>query len=118
VAAYFYDAAGNRIQKVTPTGNTYYSYDERNLLTAVLTYLGAQGTATAGGSLYNLNYMNNNPTQTKVPINASGVAGVVVSSIALANGQEDPSNPFSGNVYGVANAGAMAFDGLTTLGLG
>ncbi len=37
IASYFYDAAGNRIQKVTPTGSTYYSYDERNLLTAILT---------------------------------------------------------------------------------
>jgi YD repeat-containing protein len=36
VASFVYDSAGNRIQKITPTGNTYYSYDERNLLTAVL----------------------------------------------------------------------------------
>jgi YD repeat-containing protein len=36
VASYFYDSAGNRIQKVTPNGTTYYTYDERNLLTSVL----------------------------------------------------------------------------------
>ncbi len=35
--SYVYDAAGNRVQKVTPSGNTYYSYDERNLLTSVVT---------------------------------------------------------------------------------
>ena len=37
VNSYVYDAAGNRIQKVTPAGATYYSYDERNLLTSVVT---------------------------------------------------------------------------------
>jgi YD repeat-containing protein len=37
VLGFVYDQAGNRIQKITPTGNTYYSYDERNLLTSVVT---------------------------------------------------------------------------------
>ncbi len=35
--SYVYDAAGNRIEKITPNGNTYYAYDERNLLTTVIT---------------------------------------------------------------------------------
>lgn len=37
VASYVYDSAGNRIQKITPSGDTFYTYDERNLLTSVLT---------------------------------------------------------------------------------
>jgi YD repeat-containing protein len=36
VAAYSYDAAGNRIQMTTPAGDTFYTYDERNLLTSLL----------------------------------------------------------------------------------
>jgi YD repeat-containing protein len=37
VASFVYDQAGNRIEKITPTGNTYYVYDERNLMTSKLT---------------------------------------------------------------------------------
>ena len=37
VARYVYDAAGNRVQKVAAEGTTFYSYDERNLLTSLLT---------------------------------------------------------------------------------
>lgn len=37
VRRYVYDAAGNRKQKITPEGTTFYSYDERNLLTRVQT---------------------------------------------------------------------------------
>ena len=37
VRRYVYDAAGNRLQKITPDGTTFYAYDERNLLTSVRT---------------------------------------------------------------------------------
>ncbi len=37
VRRYVYDAAGNRKQKITPEGTTFYTYDERNLLTRVQT---------------------------------------------------------------------------------
>ena len=37
VRRYAYDAAGNRKQKITPEGTTFYGYDERNLLTRVQT---------------------------------------------------------------------------------
>jgi len=37
VASYSYDPAGNRIQMTTGTGNTYYTYNENNLLTSVTT---------------------------------------------------------------------------------
>jgi len=36
VATYTYDAAGNRVQMTTPNGDTFYTYDERNLLTSML----------------------------------------------------------------------------------
>jgi YD repeat-containing protein len=36
-ASYVYDPAGNRIEKITPAGNTYYAYNELNLLTTVVT---------------------------------------------------------------------------------
>jgi YD repeat-containing protein len=32
IADYRHDSAGNRIQKVTPAGTTYYTFDERNLM--------------------------------------------------------------------------------------
>jgi YD repeat-containing protein len=37
VRRYVYDAAGNRLQKITPDGTTFYAYDERNLLTSART---------------------------------------------------------------------------------
>ena len=37
VRRYVYDTAGNRLQKITPEGTTFYAYDERNLLTSVRT---------------------------------------------------------------------------------
>ena len=37
VRRYAYDAAGNRKQKITPDGTTFYTYDERNLLTRIQT---------------------------------------------------------------------------------
>ncbi len=36
VAQFGYDAAGNCIQKITPEKTTFYSFDERNLLTSVV----------------------------------------------------------------------------------
>ena len=37
IRRYAYDAAGNRKQKITPDGTTFYTYDERNLLTRIQT---------------------------------------------------------------------------------
>jgi YD repeat-containing protein len=36
-SSYIYDSAGNRIEKLAPAGNTYYAYDERNLLISEVT---------------------------------------------------------------------------------
>ena len=35
VANYAYDPAGNRIQKIATNNTTFYSYDERNLMTSL-----------------------------------------------------------------------------------
>jgi YD repeat-containing protein len=36
-ASFVYDSAGNRVEKITPSGDTYYAYNELNLLTTVVT---------------------------------------------------------------------------------
>jgi len=87
MSSYSYDQAGNRIQMTTGTGNTYYTYNENNLLTSVITpsnyilyaYNGAGQRVSKTVNGATTNYVLD-PTQSAYQVIQDRDGGVVLQS--------------------------------------